>query len=416
MMSDMFHTLNDVMHYVAHLPEQRKDAATRLMYIQSILAILGNPQDKIPVIHIAGTSGKGSTAYYAAELLRLSGKSVGLVVSPHVTSVMERAQVYSNQLDERQFAEKVTEFVGVLENHAISLSYIEFFVVFAYWLFADLQLDVMVVEVGMGGRLDATNVLNRSDKIAAITDIGYDHVEILGDSLPKIAAEKAGIITRHGKVFMNQQDQSIEQVIRVAATDQQAQLNVLTADYDDFQARNLGLAVAAVRARLQADVDPSLVARAARLQIPGRFEALDYHGHRLVLDVAHNPQKITALVAAMRAKYGDDRIVPVVAFGSGKQQYVPDMMQSLRALGSEVAVTSFPFVSGLNHQSLPVKELERSAREAAFDQVIVYDNPRAFLSALDAAMADPKVVYLVTGSFYVVDAVRSDVLRRLRPV
>lgn len=409
-MNGMFHNVSDVVAYVEALPPQQKDATARLTYIRSVLNTLGDPQDTIPAIHIAGTSGKGSTAYYAAELLRLSGVRVGLVVSPHVVSVMERAQIYSEQLGEAMFAAKAGQFIDLLEDHKITLSYIEFFVVFAYWLFADMKLDVMVIEVGMGGRLDATNVLNRPDKIVAITDIGYDHTEILGNSLPEIATEKAGIITPASQVVMNAQDAEVEQVIRAAAVRQKAQLQVLEGVYDDFRTRNLGLAVAAVSLSLHTHLDPSMIARAANLQIPGRFEPLDYHGHHVILDVAHNPQKIAALVQAVRKQYVDTRIVTVVAFGSGKKYHVPEIMRLLRSLGSEICLTTFPYVPGLNHQSLPVHDLKPAAEDATFGSIVSYEDPQTFLTMLKDTPLDPDAIYIVTGSFYIVDAIRSTLM------
>lgn len=409
-MDGMFHDLSDVVRYLETLPPQQKDAAARLVYIQSVLEKLGNPQDALPAIHIAGTSGKGSTAYAAAELLHLSGKRVGLVVSPHVVSIMERAQIYSDPLSEADFITNVTTFITILHARNLTLSYIEFFVVFAYWLFADMKLDVMVIEVGMGGRLDATNVLSRPDKVVAITDIGYDHVEILGDSLSQIATEKSGIITPGSQVVMNSQDSLVEDVIQGAAASQRAHLHVITGQYDDFRARNCALAAAAVSLRLGITIDQPLLTQLANQSIPGRLEAVSYRGHRLLLDVAHNPQKMSALTRAIQNQYKGTTIVPVVAFGSGKLQYIPEMMRMLQSLGSEIRITTFPYVAGLNHQSVPLDELRHAAQHTDFRNVVAYADPRAYLYALDSTDASPSTVYLITGSFYLVDAIRSVVI------
>ncbi|MCA9326649.1 hypothetical protein KC976_03555, partial [Candidatus Saccharibacteria bacterium] len=155
---------------------------------------IGSPQEKIRVVHVAGTSGKTSTSYYAAALLRAAGLQVGLSVSPHVDQINERLQINGQPLSEAEFCQVLTEFLNAIKDAPVKPSYFELLTAMAFWEYARRGVDAAVMEVGLGGLLDATNVISRRDKICLITDIGLDHTEILGDTLVEIAQQKAGII------------------------------------------------------------------------------------------------------------------------------------------------------------------------------------------------------------------------------
>jgi dihydrofolate synthase/folylpolyglutamate synthase len=155
------------------IPPDRPTSYT-LDRMEQLMDYLGNPQNRLSVIHIAGTSGKTSTSYYIAALLHATGKTVGLSVSPHIDTIAERAQIDLRPLEESDYCEQLGIFLELIEKSGIQPSYFEVLVAFMYWLFDRRGVDYAVVEVGLGGLLDGTNVVDRSDKVCVITDIGFD--------------------------------------------------------------------------------------------------------------------------------------------------------------------------------------------------------------------------------------------------
>ena len=163
--------------------------AYTLDVMKALMEHLGNPQNQLRVLHVAGTSGKTSTAYYCAALLKEAGKKVGLSVSPHVDTVNERLQINGQPMPEAEFCKVLSEFLDVVAESGIKPSYFELLVAMTYWEFARQKVDYAVIEVGLGGLRDGTNVIERADKVCLITDIGLDHTEILGHTLTKITGE-----------------------------------------------------------------------------------------------------------------------------------------------------------------------------------------------------------------------------------
>ena len=161
--------------------------------MRALMLALGNPQNSYKTIHVAGTSGKTSTSYYIAALLGQTGKKIGLSVSPHVDNVNERVQIDLVPLDEHEYCQQFSTFLQIINKLRIKPTYFELLIAFAFWQFAQEKVDYAVIEVGLGGLLDGTNVIERSDKVCVIADIGLDHVAVLGNSLAGIAAQKAGI-------------------------------------------------------------------------------------------------------------------------------------------------------------------------------------------------------------------------------
>ena len=160
-------------------------AEYKLDAMQAFMEYLGNPQDKVQVIHVAGTSGKTSTCYYIAALLHGAGYKVGHTVSPHVDEINERVQINLEPLPETQFCEALSEFSDLVAGFDQQLSYFEVMVALAYWYFAKVGVDYAVIEVGLGGRIDGTNVVTRGDKISVITNIGFDHTKIFASGRPQ---------------------------------------------------------------------------------------------------------------------------------------------------------------------------------------------------------------------------------------
>ena len=190
--------------------------------------VLGNPQQKFKSIHIAGTNGKGSTSHMLASILQSSGLKTGLYTSPHLKSFTERIKVNGKEISKEHVVDFVNRIVPSIEK--LKPSFFEITVAMAFDHFASQQVDVAVIEVGLGGRLDSTNVI--MPELSIITNIGWDHMDILGDTLEKIASEKAGIIKQGVPVVITERQPEVELVFQRQALGKNAPLYFAT---DQFQ-------------------------------------------------------------------------------------------------------------------------------------------------------------------------------------
>lgn len=382
--------------------------------MRTLMAYLGNPQDSLKVIHIAGTSGKTSTAYYVTSLLNGAGYSTGLSISPHIHQVNERAQIDLMPLAEKDYCAHLSEFLDLVDKSTLQPSHFELMVAFAYWLFHKRGVDYAVVEVGLGGLLDGTNVVTRSDKICVITDIGFDHVEILGDTLAKIAAQKAGIIQQGNDVFMYEQSDEVMNVVNQVCQTKDARLHTIQpdkgnahADLPPFQIRNFFLAETVVEFTLKrdgkADISDSQEEKASLVHIPGRMDVQLYQGKTLIMDGAHNEQKITALVEAVKAQFGNQDITILVAFGQNKQTSVAKSLSLLHQLGSSIIVTQFTKGQDEVRQAINPNELSDLAKRAGFTTITVEPDPLKALKLLEISQTS---VNLIAGSFYLLENYR----------
>ncbi len=221
----MLASYSEVLHYLySHLPMfQRVGAVAYKKDLTNTLRLceaLGNPQNKFKSVHVAGTNGKGSTSHLLASVLQEAGYKTGLYTSPHLKEFTERIRVNGQEVS-RQF---VVDFVNRTQQaiEEIKPSFFEVTVAMAFDYFARQSVDVAVVEVGLGGRLDSTNVI--TPLISVITNIGWDHMDLLGDTLPKIAFEKAGIIKPHVPVVVSERQQEVQHVFIEKAQQQSAAL------------------------------------------------------------------------------------------------------------------------------------------------------------------------------------------------
>ena len=401
-------SLSEIEAYLYHLPIQQKDYHTRLEHVRSVLASLGDPQNSIPAIHIAGTSGKGSTAYNISSILTSAGYRTGLMVSPHVHTVKERAQIDGESLPDVVYIKHFNEFAKQVAN--IGLTYIEFLTIFAFWLFARSGVDYIVIEVGLGGTLDPTNVISRPHTIRAITDIGYDHMEFLGSTLPAIASQKVGIIHSSDIVVTHKQPHEVMNVIEVATKKQNAMLHTATErvdlDFSDlalYQRRNWTLAYRAVSERLYVDGRPQVktqaLNRSLTVTIPGRFERRFYKGVELILDAAHNPQKMTALVASLRHHSPHKKPIVVVAFGMNKKDSAKESLEILSSVASSFVTTEFRLEFGGSHTAVPAGELATIIGTQHFVEPSLLES----LNKATALAREADTYVVVTGSFYLLD-------------
>jgi len=401
-MRDATYFLNEL---IAHPPEKHD----RLAYVTHILEILGNPQNQIPAIHIAGTSGKGSTAYYATSLLNRAGYTTGTLVSPHIASVAKRSLINGQPLPEQEYLHYFQAFANLCVAHNLHLSYFEFLTIFSFWLFKKIDVNYIIIEVGIGGRLDTTNVISRSPTVRVITDIGLDHMELLGNTLTEIAQEKAGIIHQNDLVVMNRQTPDVEVVVQQQTDAQRAQLSIaspvnskILKILPDFQQRNWTLAYRAVEKRLAMDKKPPLpkevLKKSIHITIPGRLEKRIIDGVNIIFDVAHNPQKIRALIDSLRKLYPDKKPIFVVAFGQNKHSSLAESLAIIDNLAQLTYTTTFSANYGKNHRNVPPETIQHLMKSSAK----IEQNPATALAKAIKKSRQLDTYVVVTGSFYLV--------------
>jgi dihydrofolate synthase/folylpolyglutamate synthase len=383
--------------------------------MRDLMHFLGDPQNTLHIVHVAGTSGKTSTAYYVSALLEVSGSTVGLSVSPHVDEVNERIQINHTPIPEAEFCDRLSNFLDEVAKSGIKPSYFELMVALAYVEFARRKVDYAVMEVGLGGLLDATNVVSREDKVCIITDIGLDHTEILGETLHEIAAQKAGIITPQNHVFTYRQSEEVMTVFQSVAERQNAQLHVIAPVTDTtldilplFQQRNFHLAEEAVSYTLERDcrkpLNPTQRQAAATIHIPGRIDVVRWHDKTIVFDGAHNEQKMTAFIQSVTSAHTGMPVAAMVAcIASKANRWQPALDVLMRAKVYCIA-TSFDLEPDDRlKRSIPAQDIGGYLSSRGYAAYTVEpDMTRASKLLLER----PEPLLLVTGSFYMLHDAR----------
>jgi dihydrofolate synthase/folylpolyglutamate synthase len=402
-------------------PSRLKRFAYTTEHIQEFMRHIDDPQDKPKAIHVAGTSGKTSTAYYAASLLKQAGKKVGLLVSPHAETINERVQINLEPLPEKEFCSEFAIFLGMVQKSGITLTSAEIMYAFAYWEFVRHQVEYIVVETGMGGLLDATNVITREDKICVIADVGLDHTNVLGSTLQEITGHKAGIIHPHNTVFCHMQGNEVIDEIREACRRNQADLHILgksaqpeqiDAPLPLIQKRNFSLALAAVQfalARNDETLTNEHINVAARIQIPGRLEMFTLGNKTLVLDGAHNPQKLFALRQSIEAYFPGKPVAALFGLVGGRGRILEELIAELAPFVGRAIVTSLP-PSRSAHAGRDPEEVAAACKAAGLQSVIAIADRE---KALQTLLARPEPVLLITGSFYLIESLRPIIRRSM---
>jgi dihydrofolate synthase/folylpolyglutamate synthase len=379
--------------------------------MQALVELLGDPQRTYRAIHLTGTNGKTSTARMTDELLRAFGLRTGRYTSPHLASVTERIVVDGAPVSDVAFVQGFRELEPYLEvidgRFDTPLSFFEIVTALAFSIFADAPIEVAVVEVGLGGAWDNTNVID--GEVAVITPIGLDHTQYLGDTVVRIAAEKAGIIKPGAvAVLAAQPPEAAAELLRraaeveatvareglefgvverrIAVGGQFLTLQGLGGTYDEvflplhgaFQAQNAASALAAVEAFLGADatsgpLDLEIVRGAfASVRSPGRLEPVR-SAPTILLDAAHNPAGMTASLAAVAEAFQFRRLVAVVGVMADKD--VTGMLELLEPAVDELVVTQNSNTRGMSADDLaaaavPLFGADRVTVEARLDDAI----------------------------------------------
>lgn len=374
--------------------------------ITELMQRLGNPHNLAKVIHVAGTSGKTSTTYLIRALLQQAGVSTGMLVSPHIENIAERAQVNGALLPELEYCQYVSEFQDLVGQWPdLTPSYFELTTAFAYWLFAKLGLEYAVIETGMGGLLDASNVAQLPNKICVITPIGYDHMEFLGDTLEQIATQKAGIIHKGNQAFVSSANKSLSNVFSGAAICWQKTFPVM--DFlPKYQQENWNLARTVYDALAQRDSLPELsqaqLTLAARMTPPGRYETYRIGKKSIILDGAHNPQKLEAFIRSLPEAVTSDSAW-LIGFTEGQDTRLNDCLPQIAKLHAPVVCTDYQVGQDFSHrQGTPSRELADRCRNLGIDATAEPDMERA----LENCLKRHESTTVVTGSLYLISCIR----------
>ena len=387
----------------------------RLERMVGFLAELGDPQRRYPTVHIGGTSGKGSTCTLLANVLRAAGHRTGLHVKPHLQSMTERACIDGVDISEDDFATTLVSMMPAIERAAARgerPSYYETLLALAFRYFADQKVDIAVIEVGLGGRLDGTNVLQ--PLVTAITSIGYDHTDVLGDTLELIAAEKAGIAKPGVPMVANIADEAARRVVEQTCATigapwidvrKEASSPYIQAIHLDgaFQRDNAKTAVAVLSALPDA-FRPSGHAIAqgfAMTQIAGRMERFATRPVT-IFDIAHNEQKARALASAVR-EIGAPRIRVVLSIAETKD--AAEIVAALCEVAHEFYCTAFHPQPG--RAPLSPELLASLVRARGATAETIEDPLQALTMARQRSGLDDLV--LVTGSTLLVATLRNAV-------
>jgi len=395
-----------------------------------LLKCLDNPQNRYPVIHIAGTSGKGSTASYLSYLLENHGFKVGLTVSPHIFDIKERIQINNKFISEKDFVILLNKIIPAVEKTKEEglgkATYFEIMVCLFYLAFYYYKVDYAVIETGMGGLMDGTNVIDSEEKIAVITRLGLDHTGILGNNISEIASQKAGIIKKKNTVVSLWQIKKARMILEKVAKKNETNIlyiknkdnykNICLKDgslvYDFsfkelilkklllktialYQVENSALALSALKLiseKFNFEIDEKIIRETLiKFKLIGRMNCFD----KVIFDGAHNPQKMNSFIKSLKLSFPNKKFIFVVAFKQKKES--KKMLSLIIPMASKIILTSFVVkdqdmmaVSQTNNRMI------ETLKSLNFNEYQIIENPE---EAVKKAMNESKFV-AITGSLY----------------
>jgi dihydrofolate synthase/folylpolyglutamate synthase len=428
---------NDTIHYLYAL--QKHGIKLGLDNTIKLLSLLGNPQNSFKSVHIAGTNGKGSTAAMIASVLKTAGFKVGLFTSPHLVSFTERMRVNDLEIEEREVVELTNEIRKIVENaqnskpgtqHSFLPTFFEFVTAMGFLHFKREGVEWAVVETGMGGRLDATNIL--VPEVSVITNISYDHSEFLGGTLREIAGEKAGIIKKGIPAVTSAQEPAAMEVIRRKAEEEGTSLLVhgkdfscrprnldisgITFDYDGkekvenlyvplcgaHQVDNAAVAIRALEFVGEKEPIPSRLIREglARTKWQGRLELIENKGCRydFLIDGAHNAAASRVLADSLKRFFIPMYEKVILILGIMADKDTEGIMKPLLPLASETIFTCPEY-----ERAASPGKLSEQAGSLGFRSAVTHSVKSAIEAAKKMAENGPqRALIVITGSFYTV--------------
>lgn len=426
-------TYNQAIEYLESFINYEKLAAPydprkwKLERVERLLEAVGNPHESLKSIHIAGTKGKGSTAAMIDAILRESGFKVGLYTSPHLISFRERIRIGGEMISEDQVRDLMTRMkphIDELASQSDRFGHISFFDIYTalgFFFFALEKVDFAVLEVGLGGRLDATNVVN--PLVSVITQISYDHMISLGDTIEEIAAEKAGIIKDNGLVITSPQMKEVLEVIKNTCAEKKAKLFEVGRDIcfekgtDGSPAsfsvsgihgiyKNLRVSLAGHHQLINATTAmgalellrshgvtisaENIRTGLGKVKWPARVEVIQQNPI-IILDTAHNAASASALRDTIESNFSYEKLI--IILGTSEHKDIRGMGQYLCPIAHEMILTKVN-----NPRAVEPEDMKAELAGICHDVIIAQDTPSALEKA--KSIATPRDLICITGSVY----------------
>ena len=388
----------------AQLPMyQRQGKAAFKKDLTNILAfskVLGNPHQKFKSLHVGGTNGKGSTSHMLSSILQEAGCKVGLYTSPHLKNYTERIRINGEEINQQYVVDFIAEQKAFLEKQ--KLSFFEMTVGLAFDYFAKQKVDIAIVEVGLGGRLDSTNII--TPEVSVITNIGFDHMQFLGETLPEIAFEKAGIIKNTVPVVIGERQEETTSVFEKKANESNAEITFASDSYKElqtdllgeYQKKNANTSLKAIQKLKQFEVSENDIISGLKnvvknTNFKGRWQILN-ETPKVICDTAHNKEGLEIVMAQIqKEKYGqlnivlgvvnDKKLDTVLSFFPKKANYFfckPNIPRGLNEEELRDAAKQFNLVGNVYSS---VSEAYRSAIAKASDNDVIYVGGSTFVVA-----------------------------------
>ncbi len=433
----MFSSIQQIENYLQKLipdsSQLRFPGQEGIIRTKEFLRLLGSPQNKLKIIHVAGTSGKGSTSFMISNLLVAHGFTVGLSLSPHLLDIRERFEINNQLISPQKFITYFGEIAPSIEKMLTSrygkITYFEALVGMTYYTFFKEKVDYAVVETGLGGEFDGTNSVERSDKLAVLSKIGFDHMKILGTTLPEIAHQKAMICAERGDLITIDQYPSTYKEIKKVVDKKRGHLLIvkknttrnitLTQENTTFsfrwnsmvfknlwlgllgahQVQNASLALATLghlskRDKFTLEID-TIVSTLRTLRFKGRFDIISRKNGQIILDGAHNVPKMKAFLKALKKLYPNKKFTFIIAFKKGKEY--KKMLQLIVPHAEKIVVTHiFSESQDLPHFSVSAKEIVDEVSRIGFYQVETAPHIKDIIRMIQMDTSS----FVITGSLY----------------
>lgn len=396
-------------------------------------------ENKSKIIHIAGTCGKGSVGYFLSSLLVSQGFKVGLHLSPHLLDIRERVQINNNLISEKKFIKYLNELIPIIEKLKNSKygipSYFEILIMLALYSFDKEKVDYAIIETGLGGKYDASNIIE--DKICILTKIGLDHTNILGNTIGEIANQKAAIIKKKNIVISTKQEEIVNEIFTKKADYEKANIyfikskkpkslksgivfdfdfnnskldNIKLGMHGIHQAENCSLALAALQIISKRDNfeinKKEIIETLKKSNFKGRMEIIKSNDKIIIIDTAHNPLKMDLLIKSIKILYPNQKFNFLIAFKDIKDHKA--MLKHIIEIANKIFITQFFNNNNFTNLSMDPKKIEKEilnlirykSDKHSISLEIINDNTEALNKA---TLSSNKLI--ITGSIYLISEV-----------
>lgn len=360
--------------------------------VKQLNHLLGQPDKSFQIIHIAGTNGKGSVSTKIAKGLQLSGYKVGLYTSPHIATFRERIQINGQLISQKDVVRHLKTIFSLCEKHHIPATFFETTTLLALLYYREQHVDYVVLEAGLGGRLDSTNFVQPI--LTLITSIGMDHSEILGNTLEQIAEEKAGIIKQGTPVVIGPKVPL--NIIKKHCENKNSPMKLIKGEFTSFDEENSAIAEEGLKLL---DVNSKEIEEALKIRPPCRFQAVTFQNRQIILDVAHNPDGLKELFKAILKDYPTKKYRILFSFSKNKD--IKGCLHVLKKYGE-----SFYPVSE-NYRCISTEETVKILLELNIPQTHIHTFKTLKESFIEALPTKENEILVVCGTFYIMKTVRN---------